>query len=98
MALHGTHSCIHEEEPVVDFVGFTRSLGETDLVLRVVAFNQILHNTSRFEEVDGLAIGEGISQGRNATIGIDGAEPWLFLGVFADVDFVDFVRETGLKH
>jgi hypothetical protein len=72
-----------------------RSPRETDLVLRVIAINQVLHDASRLEEIDRVAIGEGVGQGGNAAIGINRTEPGLFLGVFADVDFVDFVGETS---
>jgi hypothetical protein len=64
---------------------------EADLVLRVIALDQILHDTSRLEEVDRLAIGKGVGQGGDPAVRIDGTEPGLLLRVFADVDFVDFV-------
>jgi hypothetical protein len=63
-------------------------------VIRIVSLNQVLHDASRLEEIDRLAIGKGVGQGGDPAIRVDGAEPGLLLGVFADIDFVDFVGQT----
>jgi hypothetical protein len=40
-------------------------------VIRIVAVDKIFHNTSRLEEVDSLAISEGICERRNSSIGVN---------------------------
>jgi hypothetical protein len=80
---------VHEQSH--HLVPLPRASREADLVLRIIALDQILHDTSRLEEIDRLAIGKGVGQGGDPAIGIDGTEPGLLLRVFADVDFVDFV-------
>jgi hypothetical protein len=94
LTLHWTNSCVHEEEPVVHFVPLTSTLGETDLVVRVVAIHEVLHDATGFEEVDSLAVSKGVGECWDTAIGIDSTEPGLLLGVFADVDFVDLVLDT----
>jgi hypothetical protein len=63
-------------------------------VLGIVALDQVLHDASRLEQVDGLAISELVGQGGYAAIGVDGKEPILLLGVLANVDLFGLVRET----
>jgi hypothetical protein len=63
-------------------------------VFGVIAVDQVLHYAPRLEEIDGLAVREGIGQCWDAAIGVDGAEPWLFLGVLADVDLVGLVGDA----
>jgi hypothetical protein len=50
-------------------------------VVGIVALDEVLHDGARLEQVDGLAVGEGVGQGGNAAIGVDGEEPGLFLRV-----------------
>jgi hypothetical protein len=71
LTLHRSNSCILEKQPIVHFVPFPGPLGEADLVLCVVAIDQVLHDASRFEEVDCLPIGEGVSHRWDAAIGVD---------------------------
>jgi hypothetical protein len=71
-----------------------RSLGIADLVLGIILLCEVLHDAAGFEEVDRLAIAEGVGQGRDAAVGVDSEEPGLFLGVFRDVDFVGLVGEA----
>jgi hypothetical protein len=95
LSLHRSNACIHEEQPIVHLIVLPGAFGETDLVFWVIAIYEILHDASRLEEVDGFAIGKGVGYGRDATIGVNGAEPWLFLRVFADVDLVGFIGDTA---
>jgi hypothetical protein len=95
LALHWAYTGVHEKQPVVHLVVLPRAFGEADFVLCVVALNEVLHDATALEEIDSLAISEGVGQSWDSSIGVDGSEPGLFLGVFADVDFVDFVGETG---
>lgn len=48
-----------------------RSCWEADLVVAVVSLDQVLHNGPRFEDTDGLAIGEGVGQSWNSAIWVD---------------------------
>ncbi len=96
LTLHRTHASVLEEQPVVHLIPPTTTLGVRDLVLGIVAFNQILHDTARLKQIDGLAIGELVCQGWNAAIGVDGEKPILLLCVLADVDLLDLIREAGL--
>ena len=81
-------------QPVVDFVALARAFRVRYLVLRVVLFDEILHDAARLEKTDSLAIREGVGKCRDPAIGVNGEEPGLFLGVFRDVNGVGFVRET----
>jgi hypothetical protein len=94
LTLHRPNSSILEEQPVVHLVPLPGTPGEADLVLGVITVNQVLHYAPGLEEVDGLAIREGIGKCWDAAIGVDGAEPWLFLGVLADVDLVGLVGDS----
>jgi hypothetical protein len=60
LSLHRPNTRILEKEPVVHFVPLPRALGEADLVVRIVAIDQVLHDASRFEKVDAFAVGEGV--------------------------------------
>ena len=42
-----------------------------------------------------MAIGECIGEGGDASVGVDGEEKGLFLGVLRYVDFVGFVGDAG---
>ena len=95
MSLHRPNASILEEQPIVHFIPLPRALGEADLVLGVVALYEVLHDASGFEEVVGLAVGEGVRQRGDTSVGIDRAEPRLFLGVFADFDFVGLVGNAA---
>lgn len=96
MTLHWAYTCVHEKQPVVHLVVLPRAFGETDLVLCIVALDEVLHDATALEEVDRFAISEGICQSWNPAIRVDGSKPGLLLGVLADVDFLDFVGETGM--
>ena len=60
-------------------------------MLRVIALYQVQHDASRLEEIDGFSVGESVGQCWNAPVRIDCPEPWLFLGVFADIDLLGLV-------
>lgn len=80
--------------PVVHLVELSRARRETDLVVFVVLGYEILHDGARLEEVDRLAIGEGVCQRGDSAVGVDVEKPLFFLGVLGDVDLLDFVGET----
>lgn len=96
LTLHGTHTGILEVQPVVRLIPLTATFGIRDLVLRIVALNQVLHDASRLEQVDGLSVSELVSQCRDAAIGIDRKEPVFLLRVLADIDLLDFVGKTAI--
>ena len=60
-------------------------------MLGIVLLYEICHDASRLEEPDTLPIGKSVRQCRDPTIGIDGEEPGLLLGVFLDIDMVCLV-------
>lgn len=91
LPLHRTNTGVLKEQPVVDFVRLPGTLGEADPVLGIIAVYQVLHDASRLEEIDCLAIRERVSQGGYTAIRIDGTKPRFFLGVFANLDLVDLV-------
>lgn len=74
---------------------FATSFGIRNLVLSVISFNQVLHDASRLEQVDGRAIGKLVGQGRNTTIRVYGKKPVFLLCVLADVDLLDLVGKTA---
>lgn len=63
---------------------------------RIIALNQVLHDASRLEQVNGLAISELVGQRRDTTIWVDGEEPVFLLCVLADVNLLNLVRNTGI--
>lgn len=71
LTLHGPNTGILEVEPVLHGIPFTCALGEADLMLWVVAVDEIFHDASGLEEIDNLAIGEGIGKRGDSPIGID---------------------------
>jgi hypothetical protein len=64
-------------------------------VLGVILLRKILQDASGFEQVDGLAIREGVCQSRNAAIGIDFKKPGFFLGVLLQVNFLNLVGKPN---
>ncbi len=96
LALHGADARVEEEEPVVDFVGLARAGRVADFVVdAVVLLDEVLHDGAGFEEADRAAVGEGVGEGGDAAVGVDGEEEGLFLGVLGYVDFVGFVGDAG---
>lgn len=96
LALHGSDARVQEEEPVVDFVGLARAGWVADFVVdAVVLLDEVLHDGAGFEEADRLAVREGVGEGGNAAVGVDGEEEGLFLGVLGYVDFVGFVSDAS---
>ena len=55
-----------EGEVQVYFNMFTSTVRERDLVVCVVAVDEVLHYRARFEKSDGFAICEGVCEGWNA--------------------------------
>jgi hypothetical protein len=94
LSLHRPKPRIQEEQPVVRLIPLSRPLGIADLVLGIVALHKILHDASRFEEVDCLAIAECVGQGGYAAVRVDCEEPGLLLNVLGDIDLMGFVGET----
>lgn len=79
------------EEPVVALISFAGASRKGDLVVFVVLFGQVLEDRTAFEEADGLAIGEGISYGGDATIWVYSCKPRFFLDIGGDFDVFEFV-------
>lgn len=96
LTLHRSYAGVLKEEPVVHLIPLAGALGIRDLVLGIVALNEVLHDASRLEQVDGLTISELVGQCRNTTIRVDGQEPILLLRVLADVDLLDLVGKTAI--
>ena len=65
-------------------------------MLGVILLDQVLHDGAGFEKADGFAVGEGVCQCRNPSVGIDFEEPWLFLRVLGDVNLVYLVIQPGV--
>ena len=91
--MHRAHASIQEEEPVVRLVELARALREADLVVFVVLSDQILHDGTALEQPDRFAICESVRKGRNAAIRVDLEEPRFLLGVFRDINLLNFVRQ-----
>lgn len=94
MALHRSYTGVLKEEPIVHLVPFSRAFGIANLIIGVVAFNEVLHDASRLEQVDSLTISELVCQRRNATIWVDCQEPVFLLRILADVNFLNFIGQT----
>jgi hypothetical protein len=60
-----------------------------DLVVLVIAINKVLEDGTALEDADGLAVGELVSNGRNAAIGVDLEEPGLLLLIVTHANGVD---------
>lgn len=63
-------------------------------MLRVIAVREVLQDGAALKDADGLAIGESVCEGRNATIGVDLEEPRLLLGVLADLNVCRLWRSS----
>lgn len=94
LALHWAHTSIQKEEPVVDFVAFTRPFWIGDGVFSVVLLDQVLHDAARLEKTDHLAVGKGIRQCRNPAVGVDFQEPRFLLRVLGDVNRMGLVWDS----
>ena len=77
LALHRSHTGVHKEEPVGDFDRLPGAFGVAELVLFVVAGDEVLHYAAGFEEADELAVCEGVGECWNSVR--DGCE-WLDAG------------------
>lgn len=86
LPLHGTQTAHLPEQPALGLVVLLAALRVRDLLILVVAFDQVLHDGSRLEQGDGRAVLELVGQSGNAAVGVDFKEPGLFLDVFGDVD------------
>ena len=94
LALHWAHTSIQEEEPVVDFVAFTRPFRIGDDVFSVVLLDQVLHDAAGLEKPDHLAVGKAIRQSRNPAVGVDFQEPRFLLRILGDVNRMGFVWDS----
>ena len=63
-----------------------------DLMICVISLDQVLHDGTGLEEMNGFAICEGIRQCRYATIRIDLEKPWLLLLLLGEVNLFCLVR------
>jgi hypothetical protein len=75
LALHGSDAGVLEVQPADCLVVFAGAPGIGDFVVLVVLLGQIGEDAAGLKEPDLLAVGEGISQGRDTAIGIDFEEP-----------------------
>ena len=71
LSLHRPNTCVLKEQPIVHLIVLASSFGKADLVVRIISINEVLHDTARLEEIDGLAVGKVISQCWDAAIGVD---------------------------
>lgn len=62
----------------------------------IVPVDQVLHDSTGLEELDGCTIGHGIGQGRYASVGVDFHEPFTFVVHVGKTDMLDIVRHTKL--
>jgi hypothetical protein len=84
------------EYPIVHFIILSRAPRIRNLVFGIILVNKVLLDASGLKQVDGLAVGECVSQSGDAPIGVDGEEPWLFLLVFGEGDFGVLVGHAEL--
>lgn len=63
--------------PAVRLVILTRTRGIRDLVISIIAVDEVLHDGAALEQADRAAISEGIRQGRDTPVGVDIQEPLL---------------------
>jgi len=84
---------IQKEQPIVHLIVLPRAPRKTDLIILIILIHQILLDTAALKQPYSLAITERIRQSWDSPIGVDFKEPWLFLYVFADIDFMDGVGE-----
>lgn len=89
LTLHGTKTTHLPHQPVGNFPMLARVFGVGNLVVLVVAIDEVLKDGARLKDANGLAIGVSIGQGGDTAIRVDLNEPRLFLGVLGDVDSFD---------
>jgi hypothetical protein len=97
LTLHRTEPGILEDDPIADFVLLSGAMRVGDLLILVVLFGEILEDAAGLEEGYLLSVAEGICDGWNASIVFDLEEPGLLLGVFANIDMLDFCM-AGQQH
>ncbi|KAB8343022.1 hypothetical protein FH972_022616 [Carpinus fangiana] len=90
--------CTYKEQPAVCLEKLSSPRGVADLEVFVIRGDKILHDAARLEQTNGLAVIEGVSDGGDASIGIDfqkpgGAFPGSPTGVLAGFD----VQVTKLR-
>ena len=95
LSLHRTHTRILKKQPVIHLKPLPRAFWVADLVLGVVPLDEVLHDTSALKEIDRLSVRKSIRQCGDPPVGVDFQEPWLFLCVFGELDFVHFVWQAG---
>jgi hypothetical protein len=71
LTLHWANAGVLEVKPILHGIPVSCTLGEADLVICVVPIDKVLHDASRFEQVDSLAVGEGIGECGDSSIRID---------------------------
>ena len=86
LPLHGTQAAHLPEQPALRLVVLLAALRVRDLVVLVVALDEVLHDGAGLEERNGRAVLELVGKGGDAAVGVDFEEPRLFLDVFGDVD------------
>jgi hypothetical protein len=73
----------------------SRVMGERKLVILVIAINEVLKHSTALKNTDLLAV-EGISESRNATVGVDLEEPLFLLLILGHLDSMDLsLLDTG---
>lgn len=58
--MHRTYPTIHKEKPIRHLIELATARRKTDLEVLVVAGDEVLHDTSRLEEADLVAVVEGV--------------------------------------
>ena len=91
LPLHRPHTSVLEKDPRVHFIELAGAPRVGEFVRGVILVDEVLQDGAGFEKVDGGTVGEGVCDSRDASVGVDGEEPWLFLSILCDVDGDGFV-------
>lgn len=70
----------------------SRAMGERELVVLVVAINEVLQNSTALKDANLLAV-QRICEGGDAAIGVDLQEPLLLLLILSHLDGVHLRRK-----
>jgi hypothetical protein len=95
LALHRTKTTHLPHEPAGHLPMLSRALRERELVILVIAINEVLQHSTTLKDTNLLAV-ECISESRDATVGVDLEEPLFLLLIFGHLDGVHLVLEVEL--
>uniref|UniRef100_A0A7S3JP59 Uncharacterized protein n=1 Tax=Aureoumbra lagunensis TaxID=44058 RepID=A0A7S3JP59_9STRA len=95
LSLHRTKTTHLPHKPARHLPMLSRALREGELVILVIAINEVLQHSAALKNTDLLAI-ECVGKSRDATVGVYLEEPFFLLLILGHLDGVHLVFEVEL--